>query len=83
VGLDLPGKFGVAFEQRTIKAETVGVSRTRPLATLLVSNRSLGRMDGFGFGGWHNFPQKHVITFVLTLQAAVGTSSVISFQKQA
>ena len=68
VGLDLSGKLGMALEESTIKAETIGVPRARPLATVLVSNRSLRRLDGFGFGDWHNFPSEHVITFVLTLQ---------------
>jgi hypothetical protein len=65
VGLDLSGKFGMAFEESTIKAKTIGVSRARPLATVLISSVSLGRMDGFGFGGCHNSPPKDVITFVL------------------
>jgi hypothetical protein len=44
----------MAFEESTIKAKAVGVSRARPLAAVLVPSGSLGRFDGLGLGSWHN-----------------------------
>jgi hypothetical protein len=72
VGPDLSSEFGMAFEECMVKAETIGVSCARSLATVPVSSGYLGFINGLGFSSGHNSPPNDVITFVLTSENVVG-----------